>query len=601
MTFTAPPFRGHGRAVAGSPVAGEAPDGLLSWYGGGGRSAAVAARVTPTGVPGRLGEVDTVAHWRALIVLGTAQFLMVLDTSVMNVSISQLVEDFHTEVTTIQAVITLYALVMAAFMMIGGRLGDILGRRRLFVLGLVVYGIGSALTALAPTVWVLALGWSVIEGLGAALVLPAMAALVAESYHGRERAVAYGVIGGLAGAGIAVGPLLGGWVTTYLSWRLVFAGEVVVVAAILCFHRVVAESVRADPRPRLDVVGAALSAAGLGLGVLGVLQSSSWGWVQPRNPPFTVLGFAPTLFVISAGAVVLALFVHWERRRDAHGADPLVHLPLLSRPPLRSGLMTLLSQNLILLGLFFTIPLYLQVVQGFDAFQTGLRLLPVSITMLVTSMGAARLGRVAGPRRVVRLALVTLAAAIVWLLATIEPVIDDAQFAGAMALLGVGMGLLASQLGNVVQSSADEQERSEVGGLQFTAQNLGSALGTALIGSLLIGALANAFTTHVEQNPSLSDETRHQTAIALEAGVKFVPTDQVRSAAERAGLPPSEVDAVTDSYASAQLDGLKAAILATGGITLAGFLVTTHLPTARTGRPKHPESEDAADAPGPVR
>ncbi|MEU6769889.1 MFS transporter [Streptomyces sp. NPDC046759] len=525
-------------------------------------------------------------HWRTLMVLGTAQFLMVLDTSVMNVSISRLVEDFHTEVTAIQAVITLYALVMAAFMIIGGRLGDIHGRRRLFLLGLIVYGTGSALTALAPTLWVLALGWSVIEGLGAAMVLPAMAALVAESYHGRERAVAYGVIGGLAGAGIAVGPLLGGWVTTYLTWRLVFAGEVVVVVVILLCHRVVKEAARTGPPPRLDVVGAVLSAAGLGLGVLGVLQSSTWGWVQPRNPPFTVFGFAPTLFVIGAGIAVLALFVRWDRRREEAGADPLVHLSLFGLPPLRCGLLTLLSQNLILLGLFFTIPLYLQVVQGFDAFQTGLRLLPVSVTMLVTSLGATRLGRTLGPRRVVRLGLLTLAAAIVWLLATIEPRIDDAQFAGAMAVLGIGMGLLASQLGNVVQSSVGEAERSEVGGLQFTAQNLGSALGTALIGSILIGALVHAFTADVESHPQLSDRARQQTSVRLQAGVSFVPTDQVRTAAQQAGLPPSEADALTDSYASAQLDGLKAAILATGGITLASLLVTRHLPTAPARRPQ---------------
>lgn len=529
-------------------------------------------------------------HWRALIVLGTAQFLMVLDTSVMNVSISQLVDDFNTEVTAIQAVITLYALVMAAFMLIGGRFGDILGRRRLFFLGLVVYGTGSALTAVAPTLWVLAVGWSVIEGLGAAMVLPAMAALVAESYRGRDRAVAYGVIGGLAGAGIAVGPLLGGWVTTYLTWRLVFAGEVVVVIAVLCFRRAVTEAPRSGARPAMDGVGAVLSAAGLGLGVLGVLQSSTWGWVQPRNPPFTVMGFAPTLFVIGAGALVLAAFAHWEHRRTAHDVAPLIHLPLLRRPVLRSGLAALLSQNLILLGLFFTIPLYLQVVQGFDAFETGLRLLPVSVTMLASSLLAARLGRFAGPRRVVRLALATLAVAIVWLLSTIDPVIDDTQFALAMALLGVGMGLLASQLGNVVQSGVGEEDRSEVGGLQFTAQNLGSALGTALIGSLLIGSLAHAFTTQVDDDPRLSQEARQQTSVALQAGISFVPTEQVRTAAERAGLPPSEVEAVADSYASAQLDGLKAAILATGGITLAAFLVTPQLPSGRRSRTKPPDT-----------
>ncbi|MCL6669411.1 MULTISPECIES: MFS transporter [Streptomyces] len=522
-------------------------------------------------------------RWRALIVLGTAQFLMVLDTSVMNVSISQLVKDFDTEVTTIQAVITLYALVMAAFMIIGGRLGDILGRRRVFFLGMVVYGAGSALTAVAPSVWVLALGWSVIEGIGAALVLPAMAALVAESYRGPDRAIAYGVIGGLAGAGIAVGPLLGGWVTTYLTWRLVFAGEVVVVLAVLLCRRMITEVARTSRRPGLDGVGAVLSAAGLALGVLGVLQSSTWGWVSPRNPPFTVFGFSPTLFVVGAGVVVLAGFARWERHRDAQGADPLVHLPVLRRPALRSGLLALLGQNLILLGLFFVIPLYLQVVQGFDAFQTGLRLLPVSVTMLIASVLASKLGRTAGPRRVVRLALLVLAGAVVWLLATIDPVIDDLQFAGAMALVGVGTGLLASQLGNVVQSTAGEEERSEVGGLQFTAQNLGSALGTALIGSILLGALASAFTSQVEDDPRLSDEARKQTGIALESGISFVTTDQVRSAAESAGLPPSEVEAITDSYASAQLNGLKAAILAAGGVTVATFLVTSNLPTG-TGR-----------------
>ncbi|MFE1784023.1 MFS transporter, partial [Streptomyces sp. NPDC059506] len=180
-------------------------------------------------------------RWRPLLILGTAQFLMVLDTSVMNVSISQLVEDFDTEVTAIQSVITLYTLVMAAFMLTGGKLGDMFGRRRVFGVGLVVYGTGSAMTALAPTLGVLTLGWSVTEGLGAALVLPALAALVAGTYRGRDRSVAYGVIGGLAGAGIALGPLIGGWVTTYLTWRLVFAAEVVVVVGILVLLRWVEE------------------------------------------------------------------------------------------------------------------------------------------------------------------------------------------------------------------------------------------------------------------------------------------------------------------------------------------------------------------------
>src|SRR6185312_15875747 len=190
-----------------------------------------------------------------LIVLAAAQFLMVLDQAVMNVAISQLVADFDTTVTTIQAVIALYALVMAALMLTGGKLGDLLGRRRAFRIGTVIYACGSALTAASWSVASLTLGWSVLEGIGAALVMPAMVALVASNFEGQDRALAYGVLGGVAGAGIAVGPILGGWATTELSWRVVFAGEVVVVIGILLGMRTIREPARTGPVPRLDWVG----------------------------------------------------------------------------------------------------------------------------------------------------------------------------------------------------------------------------------------------------------------------------------------------------------------------------------------------------------
>src|SRR6478736_4934317 len=224
-------------------------------------------------------------RWLALVALGIAQFVMVLDQSVMNVSISTLVADFDTTVTTIQTVITLYCLVMAMFMMTGAKVGDIIGRRRAFVIGLIIYGCGSALTAVAPTVLVLTIGWSILEGIGAALVLPAMAALIAGNFEGKDRKVAYAVLGGVAGAGIAIGPILGGWATTELSWRIVFVGEVVLVAAILVMTRYIADAPRDARIPRLDLVGTLLSAAGLGAIVLGVLQSSTWGWVVPKDSP----------------------------------------------------------------------------------------------------------------------------------------------------------------------------------------------------------------------------------------------------------------------------------------------------------------------------
>jgi EmrB/QacA subfamily drug resistance transporter len=538
-------------------------------------------------------------RWKPLLALGAAQFLAVLDTSVMNVSISQLVEDFDTDVTAIQAVITIYTLVMAAFMLTGGKVGDRIGRRRAFALGLVVYAVGSLLTAVAPTLLVLVLGWSIIEGLGAALVLPALAALVGGNYAGKDRAMAYGVIGGLAGAGIAVGPLLGGWVTTYLSWRLVFAGEVVIVVAILAVIRWIDDVPLEGPPARIDLVGSALSVLGLGLAVLGVLQSTAWGWLRPRNPPFTVLGFSPTLFMIAAGLVVLGLMRSWLRHREARGQDPLLHWSLFSLPPLRAAASTLVAQNLVLLGVFFTVPLYLQVVQGLNAFETGLRLLPVSVLMLVTATMAPLLNRLATPRTVVRCGFVLLVVASLWLVGATDPELDDLSFGTAMALLGIGMGLLAAQLGNVAQSSVGEADRSEVGGLQYTAQNLGSSLGTALMGSILIGALSASAQRGVSADPRISDAVEQQTGVAISGGLDFVPLDQARAALERAGIPGDQIDALLSTYADAQLFGLKAALLAAAAVALASLFLTRHLPAVRLGGP--PDRTAAPSAPeGPA-
>ena len=303
----------------------------------------------------------------------------------MNVSISQLVKDFDTTVTTIQAVITLYCLVMAMLILTGAKIGDIIGRRRAFVIGLIIYACGSALTAASQTVAVLALGWSVLEGIGAALVFPALAALIAGNFEGTRRKAAYAVIGGVAGAGIAVGPIVGGWATTELTWRVVFVGEVFIAAFILFMTRKVKDAPGPTPTPKLDVVGSVLSATGLGLFVFGVLESSTWGWVKPKDSPITIFGFSLTLYVIAAGCVVLWGFVKWQGHREATKRDPLIHLSLARIPKVRAGVIGLFSQNLILMGTFFVVPLYLQLVLGLDALETGIKMLPISITMLVTA------------------------------------------------------------------------------------------------------------------------------------------------------------------------------------------------------------------------
>jgi EmrB/QacA subfamily drug resistance transporter len=522
-----------------------------------------------------------VTKWAVLVVLSAAQFLMVLDQAVMNVAISQLVEDFDTTVTTIQAVIALYALVMAGLMLTGGKLGDIFGRRRVFAVGLVIYGIGSGLTAASWNVPSLMFGWSILEGIGAALVLPALVALVAGTYRDRDRAVAYGVLGGVAGAGIAVGPILGGWVTTDFTWRLVFVGEVLVAIGILFGTRMMAEPERAPGRPTLDWVGSVLSAAGLAVLVFGVLQASNWGWLTPRSSPITPFGFSLTPFVIAAGGVILAAFVSWERRREARGQEPLLRLDLLQISTLRGGVAMFLAQNLILMGIFFTIPLFLQIVQGLDALETGIRMLPASVGLFVSAIVGSALASRFAPKPLVQAGLGLVFISTLLLMGTIEPELDNASFLFAMGVLGVGMGLVVSQLGNVVQSAIGDEQRSEAGGLQNTAQQLGSSLGTALLGAIVITGLITAFTGNIADDPQVSDRVQQQVEVQLSAGGSFVASDEVREAAEDARVSPRATDALVSHYEDAQLEALKLAFLVAALLVLASLWSTRRLPAER--------------------
>ncbi len=529
--------------------------------------------------------------WLALVALATAQFVMVLDQSVMNVSISALVKDFDTTVTTIQAVITLYCLVMAMLMLTGAKIGDIIGRRRAFVIGLIIYACGSAVTAASRSVAVLALGWSVLEGIGASLVLPALAALIAGNFEGARRKVAYAIIGGVAGAGIAVGPILGGWATTNVTWRIVFVGEVILVVFILIMTPKVSDATRPGPAPKLDVVGSVLSAAGLGIFVFGVLESSTWGWLKPKNSPITIFGFSLTVFVMAAGAVFIWGFVTWQRHREAIERDPLVHLSLARVPPVRSGLIGLFSQNLILMGIFFVIPLYLQLVLGLSALETGLKMLPVSITMLLTSAVGARLSRRFPVRSIVRSGLVVTIAGALILLSTIKPTLSNAGFAVGMGVLGVGMGLLVSQLGNVVQSSVEESGRSEAGGLQYTGQQLGSSLGVALIGAIVLMGLTSTFISNVQHDPRISADVAAQVGVAAGSNTNFVASSEIETAAKEAGLDEATTTALVDDYEQAQLRSLKAGLLAAALMALISLGFTRELPHERPTSKKETEPE----------
>lgn len=531
-------------------------------------------------------------RWTAVAILAAAQFVMVLDSSVMNVSITQIVADLDTTVGGVQLAITAYTLVMAAFMLVGAKIGDIWGRERAFAIGLGVYGTGSFITSISPNLPVLLFGWSLIEGLGAVMVIPAIAALIAANYEGRERALAYGIIGGVAAAAIAVGPVIGGWVTSAYTWRLVFVGEVVAVIAIVLLRGRLKPSPRAEHIPDLDVVGAALSAIGLALVVFGILGSSSWGWILPKDAPeiggqpIMPLGFSVVPFLILGGLVVLGLFTSWEERRERLGKDALVDLSMLSIETLRAGLTSLGMQQLILLGTFFVLPVYLQVVLGLDAFETGLRLLPMSVTMLIAALGGPRLAARRSPKRVVQVGLIALAIASVGLEATVNLELNDIGFALALAVFGVGVGLLASQLGNVIMSSVAPAQTNEAGGLQGTAQNLGASLGTALIGAILLGALSSGFAERVSGNPAIPADLRAVlTEYASSEGLDVLPVDEVEAVLVQAGVSADDAATVALEYSNAQLEALKIALGAVGVFAVLGLWFTRRLPDHPLGDP----------------
>jgi EmrB/QacA subfamily drug resistance transporter len=540
--------------------------------------------------------------WLPMIILASAQFVMVLDSSVMNVAISQIVDDLNTSIQGVQTAITMYTLVMAAFMLLGAKLGDILGRNRAFAIGLAIYGCGSLATALSPNLTVLLIGWSGIEGFGAVLVVPAIAALTAANYEDRDRATAYALLGGIAAIAVAAGPLIGGWVTTEFSWRYVFAAETVVVIGILLLRGKIARAPAAERRPRLDLVGVALSSSGLGLVVFAILRASEWGFVKPRTPPevggteITPLGFSVVPFMVLAGLALLWAFIAWEKRRASLGQDQLIDPALLRISQLRAGLSTLVGQQLVLMGSFFVIPVYLQVVLGLDAFETGKRLLPLSLAMLVFALLGPRIAARRSPRMVARLGLVAVSIGALVMLAALDVTLKDTGFKVALALMGAGAGLLASQLGNVIMSSVAPTQTSEAGGLQGTAQNLGASLGTAIIGAVLLASLATGFSERITENQAVPAKARDAIAAKADEGIEIVPVAAVEDAAAEAGLRPDAAKAVADDYGEAQLEALRLSLGAVALIALLSLTLTGRLPTGSVEKAAAAAAEPATVA-----
>jgi MFS family permease len=540
---------------------------------------------------GTAAEAAAGAAGMVLLTLASAQFLMTLDSSVMNVSIATVAKDVGTTVTGIQTAITFYTLVMASLMITGGRLGQIFGRKRAFAVGCVIYGCGSLITALSPSLPVLLLGWSVLEGVGAALIMPAIVALVASNFARSQRPRAYGLVASAGAIAVAAGPLIGGLFTTYLSWRWVFAGEVLVVLVILALTRRVADT-PAQKGARLDLVGTVLSALGLGLIVYGILRAGTWGFVQPKEGAPQWLGLSPVIWLVLSGGVVLRVFMWWELHRLRRGDAVLVDPAMLRIRTLRGGLIAFLFQYLLQAGLFFVVPLFLSVSLGLSAVATGVRLLPLSVTLLLAAAGVPRVFPNASPRRVVQIGFFALFAGIVILLALLDSGAGPEIVTWPLLLAGLGVGALASQLGSVTVSAVPDEQSGEVGGVQNTVTNLGASIGTALAGAVLISALTTSFLAGVTHNPAVPENLASKAQVELAGGIPFMSDKDLQAQLNKAGVPAKTADAIVTENANARIDGLRSSLSLLAIVALMALFATRRIPAQQPAA--SPESEAMA-------
>jgi len=525
--------------------------------------------------------------WSAIILLAGAQFIMILDGTVMNVSISTVVKDLSTSVSAMQAAITFFTLTMAALMLTGGKLGDLWGRKRAFLIGLAVYGVGSFITSISPNIHVLMFGWSLVEGLGAVLVIPAIVALVAAEYQGRDRVSAFAIIGATAGAAAAAGPLIGGFVTTYFSWRYVFASESIIVIIILLLWKLIPDEPKDDTGNKLDFPSVILSAGGMVLLVFGILQSKVWGWITPLAKPelfgtaIAPFGVSIVIYLIFIGLMLLIWFMGHQRELIRKGRDPLLDITVLKILQLRSGLGVLMSQNLIIGASFFVMPIYLQMIIGLDALQTGMRIFPLSVSLILFSIIGSRLISSFTPKQIVKFGQWALIIGVAVIATTIDPELKSLPLLTGMFVLGAGLGLLASQLGNINLGSVDKRHSSEVGGMQGTAQNLGQSLGTAIVGSILIMSLTTGFTASITSSNNVPANVKSDISAQSTKGIPVVPLSEVRASLAKENIPTSQANTIINAYTESQLNGLKKGLVFLLLLSIASLFMSRNLPDTK--------------------
>ncbi len=538
--------------------------------------------------------VSPLRKWFMLVVLSLALAVIILDTTILNVALASIIRDLHTDIQSIQWVITSYSLTLAALTITGGRLGDLFGRKKMFVFGAVLFAVGSFIASISQNVGTLIIGESIIEGIGAALMMPATASLLVTNFEGRARAVAFGVWGGIAGASAALGPILGGYLATNYSWRWGFRVNLIVVLLLVIGSVLIPESRDQKEKKQLDIVGVILSAFGLLSFVFGIIESTTYGWwkakaiVSAFGYSFTMpydLSIVPAFLLL--GAIILGVFMIWEVVRERSGKTPLVSMGIFANRAFSSGLAMTGVMSLGQAGLIFALPVFLQSVRGLDAFHTGLALLPMSVALLIVAPLSAGLSKFVSPKRLVNLGLFTnvISYVVMWNTLTVQT--TAAELAPGLALFGVGMGLVMSQINNLTLSAVPIHQVGEASGINATLRQVGSTLGSAIIGAILIGTLGTQMTVGVEESKVIPEGYKEQLAQVLStqtSNIEFGGGAQVGK-----NLPESISIEITNIGHAATVASAKNTFAVGGLFALLGFLSSlVFLPSGKKQRETDP-------------
>jgi EmrB/QacA subfamily drug resistance transporter len=449
---------------------------------------------------------------RLSLLLAMAMFVLVVDTSLMNVSISAVISDLDTSASAVQAAIALEALVSAAFILINSKVGDLIGRKRAYVIGLCAYAVGALAMTLAQSVTAIIIFWAVIGGLGASLLLPAMQSLIHGNFSGTGQKKAYALVGAAAAIAAAIGPLLGGFVTTFLSWRVGFALEVVIIAVVLSQIRLVRDVAYTGSR-KVDVTGALLSVLGMGGLVLGILVWQEGG---------EMVGL-----LMAVGAVALGSFAWWLVRRKRAGKVTLIDPDLFRHPNFTAGISGVMLQNVSLGGAMIALPLFLQMTLEYNALQAGLSLTPLSLTMFAVAMVAGKKAGDRRPARIIRTGFLLTSVGLALIIPLVPRVSSGWYLAVPLLIAGAGLGLLVSQLNNYTLAPVDEERISEAAGVNSAAGSFGLSFGLAMAGGIMLAALSLSFTNLTENSNEIPPAQQEQIATALEDDAEVMSNSQL--------------------------------------------------------------------------